>query len=160
MALATNMKSWLRGLFGTHNSSSVDVEAEVGQLFKHSVTYEISGDTNAATNVAVEYFWTAETACKIVGCTLLGDAAATANSANYATLNLQSGDGAATSAVTVGTVATTVAGGGNIAVGIPYDFTISTAALTAGQVLGLAIVKEGIGVDLPTGRLVVTLEET
>jgi hypothetical protein len=159
MALSTNMKSWLRGVFGVYDSSTTDVEAEVEQLFKHSIVAgPIPDDGGATTNVDTTYFWTAETDCKILGASFVCNDAETADATNYATINLLKANGGGGSTSVVATVSTNAT---NVAAGVPYDLTVSTAAVTAGEVLAFQILKVGAGgLDLGAkNHMVVTVTE-
>lgn len=155
MALSA-FKQSLAGLFGVHGSSTASAKDAADRAYKHTVTWEIPADTNAATNITDEYFWTTETNVKLKAVTLLPDAAANANATNYAILNVKKADGAGGTASVVANVATTAT---NLAAGVPYDLTIQSTDIDAGEVLAFGAGKGGSGVDLPTGKLIVTVEE-
>lgn len=155
------VKQALRGLLGASDSSSTDVKTEVARLFRHTIRYPIpnTDGSNAAAAVTDAYFWRAPAACKVVSAYVLFDSSVTANNSNYATLKLQQADGAGGGLTVVANAATTVGGTNSMSAGVPKALTVQTAAVAAGAVLAFGATKAASGVDLPTGTLIVTLEE-
>lgn len=156
MALA-DFKNGLAGLFGVHSSSSASAGDAAERAFKHTLCWDLPADANATANVAAEYFWTTETAVTLKSVTIIPNAAGALNATNYATFNVGTGDGAGTAPTTCATAGTSAT---NMAAGVPFDLTISTAGVSAGEVLSFAVVKSGAGgLDIPAGTLVVAMEE-
>jgi len=155
------VKAALAAVLGSQNATSTDVPAEIKRAFRHTIKYDIpnTDGSNAAAAVTDVYFWRAPAACSVVSAYVLLDGAVTANDTNYAVLKLQQANGAGGALSVVANAATTIAGTNSIAVGVPEALTVQVQAIAAGAVLAFGASKTASGVDLPTGTLIVQIEE-
>lgn len=158
MALANNLRSWFRGLFGVHNTSSVVVEDLLSQIFEANAVYDFgTAQTNAAAAVAEQYFYRVKSGKRLKTVYYVPRGTVTANAANYATITLQVADGAGGSSAVYACITTQST---NMANGVPYAITVTCSTdLTAGQTLAFKVAKAGSGVALAAGRFQVDLEQ-
>ncbi len=92
--------------------------------------------------------------CRITSVQFVPDAALTAHGTNFATLSLVTVEG---SPETIATVTTEITGSGNWVAGTPVTLAIDTDAddRLASDVLALEVLKDGAGVAVPAGILIV-----
>lgn len=144
MALASQVKLWLRGLFGVYRSSTVDVEDDVNRLFRKTLCVTVPANGTADANIDATYFYKAEENCKIISAYIMPPAITT-DATNYLTFNLQLGDGAGGSPATIATHLTNTA---NVAADVPVALTVSAADIDSGEVLAFNVTRAG-GTDAP-----------
>ena len=161
MALATTVKSWLKGLFGTHAQfpvSTVDVNTDVDRIYRRSKSFYHASAENAATNVATTYIGYVHTNVRIIAARYIPGGSLTANAANYAVLRVLSGNGGAAATTVIANVATTAT---NMAAGVAYTLDVVSAneLIAGGSTLAFNIGKVGTGQDVPAGSVEVILEE-
>lgn len=142
-----------------------DPETDVRRLYRRHAKLDITPSTTAADNTSVQYFHRVNTDAKAVKVHYLPRGSLTANDTNFAQLIAVKADGAGGATTTIADINTSPAangGGGNMADGVPYALTLASAStleIDAGSVIGLKILKQGSGIAVPAGSLIVELEE-
>ena len=144
MALASEMKLWLKGLFGNHNTSSVDVNDAVERMYERTLTTTRLATLTTTANLAITHLMAADNNITVLSAYWIPDAAITLNATNYATFSVLSGNGAAVAATTVASANTSAT---NIAVGTRFALTLTAANVNvdAGETLAICVVKAGAG---------------
>lgn len=121
-------------------------------------------DGSAAAATAEHVIFRAKQACTIQSAHYIPDAALTADNTNFATITVKRRNADGTGAVTVASIATTIAapGSGNWLqwVAVTLALTAANIKLTAGQILTVAITKASAGVAVQPGQLIVAYQLT
>ena len=161
MAFAS-LKMWLQGLFGGTSETVANVETYVDQLVQRQLVVPLPNDTNAATDL-IYYFWDTHSGAKKVKAVSYLPLAAVDlsahNGTNNAVISLFTNDGAGGANTTIANVSTS-GSATNFVVGTPYDLSVQSASVTAGNVVGVKVDKNGAGLDVAAGDCVsITYEE-
>jgi hypothetical protein len=149
----------IKALWGNIEDDSGTIDDEARRIFRRSYGYNKDAvDGAAGTTTAAQTFYRANSNQKVISAYYLPRGAAAFNGANFGTVQLLSGDGTATPATLVGSVNTETV---SMADGVSRALTLVVAeqSLTAGDTLAFAITKDGLGVAIPAGELIVELEE-
>lgn len=147
---------WLRGLFSSHDTTTVVVKDLVQRLgHTKSASAAIAADSNAAQNTTTIYFDRVRWNSRIIGAYFVPNGTANGHATNYLTLNLKKNNGGGGAASTIATASTAAA---NWSAGTPVTMTVTTYDVAAGSQLGYSIAKATNGENIPAGRVIVDLE--
>lgn len=122
------------------------------------VYLKVAVDGAAATVTAETPFHVARTRETLVRVQYLPAAALTAHDTNFATLKLWKRTADGVTQTSMGTMATTTTGTGTWVAFVAEEMTLALTSLKAGESLLFEITKDGSGVAVPAGTLVVEAE--
>ncbi len=144
---------WLSDLL-----SELQGAANAGSRVAPPQWQKVAADGAANTATAETFFYRAPVAMLLLAAHLVFDAAVTADDTNNAVVTIRRRDSAGANAAVVKAFTTNIAGGDFVAFAPKALGSLSNTSIPAGSVLTVEISKDGSGVQLPIGRLVLDAE--